>query len=338
MSGRTASDSTTGGGTARGDVTTTDRPADHPADDGADGGVNDRESAPTANGHAASVPTAKEPGPPGPAAAPDDRAERRAALVRRLRDRRSHAVLRWVGPFTPLLLLGVWEAASRTGLLDARFFPPPSSIAGTFVTMVSDGTLREHALATLGRVGVGLVLGLVPGLVAGIALGAVPWLRAVLGPVFATLLPVPKVAVFPLLLLIFGLGEESKYAIVAIGVFFAVFYSTMGGVLQTPPIYFDVARAAGARRIASWTTVALPAALPSVFTGLRLAVGGAFVIIAASEFVGSRTGIGYLIWSAWGTLSVHRMYVGIVTISLLGYLTSLLVGALERRLVPWART
>ena len=83
--------------------------------------------------------------------------------------------------------------------------------------------------------------------------------------------------------------------------------------------------------------MSLPAALPSIFTGLKLAVGGAFVIIAASEFVGSRNGLGYLIWSSWTTFAVAKMYVGIVTISVLGYLSTTLVTVLERRLVPWSR-
>ncbi|WP_283134451.1 ABC transporter permease [Rhizohabitans arisaemae] len=258
-------------------------------------------------------------------------------LVQRLRTHRSGRIPKIIGPFTPLLLLVIWEVASRSGMLDARFFPPPTSIVGTFADLVMAGTLQSHVLATLSRVGVGLILGAVPGLVLGIALGAVPWLRALFGPVFASLLPIPKIAILPLLLLIFGLGEASKWVIVAIGVFFYVFYNTMGGVLQTQPIYFDVARSSGASRWRTWTTVALPAALPSIFTGLKLAVGGAFVIIAASEFLGSRTGIGYLIWSAWGTFSVAKMFVGIVTISLLGYLAGLLVARLERRLVPWSR-
>ncbi|MGW4420722.1 ABC transporter permease [Streptosporangium sp. NPDC004631] len=261
----------------------------------------------------------------------------RELLVGRLRSERSGRVARIAGPFTPILLLLIWEVASRSGMLDARFFPPPTSIVGTFADLVAAGTLQSHALATLSRVGVGLLLGAVPGLLLGIALGAVPLLRALFGPIFASLLPIPKIAILPLLLLIFGLGEASKWVIVAIGVFFYVFYNTMGGVLQIQPIYFDVAKSSGASRWRTWTTVALPAALPSIFTGLKLSVGGAFVIIAASEFVGSRTGIGYLIWSAWGTLSVAKMYVGIVTISLLGYLAGLLVALLERRLVPWSR-
>ncbi|MFI2569587.1 ABC transporter permease [Cellulosimicrobium funkei] len=279
--------------------------------------------------------------PGGAPNAPHDADDRTAEITRELteelRRRRTGRLVRVVGPFTPLLLLAVWELASRTNVLDARFFPPPSSIAETFAQLVGSGELFEHAGITLTRIAIGFVLGAVPGLVLGIALGSVTTLRTLLGPIFASLLPVPKVAIFPLLLLVFGLGEASKYVIVAIGVFFYVFYNAMGGVLQTPQIYFDVATANGAGRLQRWRTVALPAALPSIFTGLKLAVGGAFVIIAASEFVGSRNGLGYLIWSSWTTFAVAKMYVGIVTISVLGYLSTTLVTVLERRLVPWSR-
>ncbi|OYN92253.1 ABC transporter permease [Parenemella sanctibonifatiensis] len=246
-------------------------------------------------------------------------------------------LVRIIGPFTPLLILVLWEVASRVGVLDARFFPPPSAIAETFWTMLSTGDLVEHAAVTLSRIAIGFLMGGIPGLVLGIALGSVTWLRTLLGPIFASLLPVPKVAIFPLLLLVFGLGEMSKYVIVGIGVFFYIFYNAMGGVLQTPQIHFDVATANGANRLQRWSTVALPSALPSIFTGLKLAVGGAFVIIAASEFVGSRNGLGYLIWSSWTTFAVAKMYVGIVTISALGYLSTTLVTLLERRLIPWSR-
>lgn len=258
-------------------------------------------------------------------------------LTTELRTSRKGRAVKIIGPFTPVLLLVVWEIASRANVLDARFFPAPTSIAETFGGLISSGELFEHAAITLTRIAIGFVMGAVPGLLLGIALGSVATLRTLLGPIFASLLPIPKVAIFPLLLLVFGLGEASKYVIVAIGVFFYVFYNAMGGVLQTPQIYSDVAAANGASRLQRWRTVALPAALPSIFTGLKLAVGGAFVVIAASEFVGSRNGLGFLIWSSWTTFAVAKMYVGIVTISVLGYLSTTLVTVLERRLVPWSR-
>ncbi len=170
----------------------------------------------------------------------------------------------------------------------------------------------------------------------GLLLGMFRVPRLLLGPVFAALYPVPKLALLPLLLVIFGLGDASKWAAIAIAAFFLVFYNTLAGVMQIPPIYLDVARNAGASRFQVFRTLALPAALPDVFTGLRLATGTAFVVLAAVEFVGARSGLGSFIWTSWNTLQVDKMYLGIIVLTVLGYLAILLVNWLEGRLVPWA--
>lgn len=278
-----------------------------------------------------------EPAATTPSDATDDRAAIEAELVAAVEATKGSTVLRRIGPFTPVAILLVWELCSRGGLLDDRFFPAPTSIVGTFIEMLTSGALIEDAAITLTRIAVGFALGAVPGVLLGLLLGSVRPLRQLLEPIFSSLLPIPKIAIFPLLLLIFGLGETSKYLIIAIGVFFYLFFNTLTGVMQTPPLYNDVAVANGASPIQRRLTVSLPHALPSIFTGTKLAAGGAFVIIAAAEFVGSQSGLGYLIWSAWSTFAVSKMYVGIVTISLLGYLATMLIGLLERRLVPWVR-
>lgn len=267
----------------------------------------------------------------------EDRKDVEAELSRTVRANQGSRLTRRIGPFTPVLLLLIWELCAQIGLLDTRFFPAPTAIVGTFIEMVADGSLIEHARVTLVRIVIGFLMGAVPGVLLGLLLGSVRWLRQLLEPIFASLLPIPKIAIFPLLLLVFGLGEMSKYLIVAIGVFFYLFFNTLTGVMQTPSLYDDVARASGATPLQRRLTVSLPHALPSIFTGIKLATGGAFVIIAAAEFVGSQSGLGFLIWSTWSSFAVSKMYVGIVTISVLGYAVTLLEGILERRLVPWVK-
>ncbi|ODT16870.1 MAG: taurine ABC transporter permease [Kaistia sp. SCN 65-12] len=244
---------------------------------------------------------------------------------------------RLISYFSPLLILAFWEFASRAGMVDKRFFPAPSSIVDTAWQMIASLELFVHIGATLRRVAVGFVMGAIPALLIGTALGLSPKLHRVFAPIFAALYPVPKIAILPLILLIFGIGDLSKYVVIAIGVFFLVFYNTLSGVRQTPQIYLDVARNAGASWLQTFRRVAMPAALPSVFTGLRLAAGTTYILIAATEFLGARSGVGFFIWAAWQTFSVPRMFVGIVTISLLGYLTLLAFDLIERRLVPWAK-
>lgn len=250
---------------------------------------------------------------------------------------RREALYRKLSYFSPLLLLLIWELSSRTRLIDPRFFPPPSVIACTAWQMIVSLELFTHIWATLRRVAIGYVMGLVPGVLLGLVLGLSAPVRRVLGPIFAALYPVPKIAILPLILLIFGVGDASKYVVIAIGVFFLMFYNTLGAVLQTPQIYLDVARNAGATRLQIFRRIALPSAMTGIFTGMKLAAGSSYIIISAAEFLGARAGVGFFIWASWQTFAVSRMFVGIVVISALGYLTILALEALERRLVPWSK-
>jgi NitT/TauT family transport system permease protein len=237
--------------------------------------------------------------------------------------------------FSPFLLLILWEVLVQAGLLDKRFFPAPSSIVGTFGQLVTSGELFRHLQASIARIIIGFMLGAIPALIVGVTMGLSRWVRAFLSPMVAALYPIPKIAILPLVMLIFGLGEQSKWVIIAIGVFFLVLYNTMAGVMNIPNIYLDVGRNFGASKVQFFWTVALPGALPLIFTGVKLAAGVALLIIVAAEFVGAKTGIGYMIWQSWQTFSVETMYVGLVVISMLGYLVSLGLDELEHLLIPW---
>jgi NitT/TauT family transport system permease protein len=250
---------------------------------------------------------------------------------------RNERIYRTLSYFSPILILLLWEVSAQLELIDRRFFPPPTAIAGTFWDMIVSLELFVHMGATLQRVAVGFLMGAIPGLLIGIVLGLFPRLRQIFGPIFSALYPVPKIAILPLILLIFGVGDMSKYVVIAIGVFFLMYFNTLGGVRQTPQIYLDVARATGSTPLQTLRQIALPSALPQIFTGLKLSAGTSFIIIAAAEFLGARSGVGFFIWSSWQTFSVTRMFVGIVTISLMGYLTLLAIDMIERRLIPWAR-
>lgn len=236
---------------------------------------------------------------------------------------------------SPLLMLAIWEVLVRAGWLDARFFPAPSGVAGTFWSLVVSGELLRHLLASLGRIGAGFVLGAVPALVLGVLMSTIPVLRAALNPVFAATFPIPKIAILPLILILFGLGEASKIVVIAVAVFYLVLFNTMAGVLGIPRIYADVGRSFGAGRLRALLTIALPGALPMIFTGFKLGGGVALLVITAAEFVGARAGLGALIWDSWQTFSIERMFVGLVVISALGYAISLALDELQRRCVPW---
>lgn len=245
------------------------------------------------------------------------------------------AAERLISVSSPLLLIAIWEASGRVGLLDQRFFPPPSAIAETFAEVTASGELANHVLTSLGRIAIGFVIGAVPALILGIVMGLSRMVRAALKPMVGALYPIPKTAIFPLLLLIFGIGEPSKYAIVAIGVFFLVLLNTMAGVLSIEAVYLDVGKNFGAGRLDVFRTIALPGALPLIFTGLRLGWGNALLLIVVAEIIGARSGVGAFIWTAWQTFQVERMYVGLLVISFIGYLSFLLIDELQRWLIPW---
>lgn len=139
----------------------------------------------------------------------------------------------------------------------------------------------------------------------------------------------------PLILLIFGLGESSKVALLAAGVFFPVLINTMAGVLTIPGIYRDVGTNFGARGWRFYTTVAIPWALPVIFAGFKIGMNVAMVLIVIAEITGAKSGIGYMIWNGWLTFDIERMYVGLLVIALLGVVLSLALQSVERWLVPW---
>ncbi len=241
-----------------------------------------------------------------------------------------------LGILSPLLILVLWEIVVRAGLLDARIVPAPSMILETFKSLIESGELARHVGVSLIRVFVGLLLGAIPGLVVGTLMGLSPMTRAIVSPIVASLYPIPKIAIFPLVMAIFGIGELSKYVLVAIAVFFFMAINSFAGVANVDRIYWDVGRSFGVSRSRAILTIALPGALPMILAGLRLSLGVSLLVLVGAEFVGAKSGIGYLVWNSWQVFDVESMYAGIVVIGLLGWAFFAVLDELERRLVPWA--
>jgi ABC-type nitrate/sulfonate/bicarbonate transport system permease component len=262
---------------------------------------------------------------------------RRPALVRSQRNKLSPRD-RMVGVLVPLALLALWEVAARMSWIDVRFFPAPSSVAHAMMASMQSGELTVNTLATLQRLLFGFLVGGIPGLMVGILMGVYRPLRLAFDPLIAATYPIPKSAILPLILLIFGLGESSKIVMVAIGAFYPVAINTTTGVREISKIYFDVGRNFNASRWNIFRTVALPGALPFIMTGAKLGAGLGLILISIAEMMGAKTGLGYMIWSAWETFDVEQMYVGLFVISLIGYLITVLFNELERRVVPWKGT
>jgi ABC-type nitrate/sulfonate/bicarbonate transport system permease component len=238
---------------------------------------------------------------------------------------------------SPLLLLAVWQAGAYFHFVDQRFFPSPISIFGTMIQMLSTGELFVHLAISLQRILIGFALGAIPGIIIGLAMGLWAPVRAIIEPLVDATFPIPKIAILPLFIMIFGLGEESKYAIIATAVIYLVLINTAAGVKNIDRIYMDVGRNFGAGRWLTFTDIALPGALPLILAGLKLGMGVALLVIVSAEFVGARSGIGYLIWTSWQVFEVDKMYVGLMVSALMGFGASIGLGYLERSLVPWTR-
>jgi NitT/TauT family transport system permease protein len=236
---------------------------------------------------------------------------------------------------SPLLLLLLWQLLLMAGIGDRRFIPAPTDIAVRLGLLIENGELAWHTAATLWRVFAGFFLGSVPAVAIGLLMAMFKPVRIFVDPLIAAIFPIPKIALMPLLLLAFGFGDASKIALVAIAVFFPVVVNTYTGAANIEKIYWDVAKNYGASQLVMFTRIVFFGALPTIFAGLRIALAVSFIVLVASEFVASKTGLGFMIWNSWELLQVDIMFVGIVTIGVLGLITSVLFQEIERKVIPW---
>lgn len=244
-------------------------------------------------------------------------------------------VIRTLSILSPLTLLILWELLAQVGAIDIRLFSSPSLIFKSFIPLMLSGDLLNNTAVSVQRVILGFIAGSVPGILLGISMGLSPFIRSAIEPMIAATYPIPKLALMPLILLIFGLGETSKIFTIAIGVFYLVVINTMAGVLSIDKIYLDVAKNFGASRKDFYLTVALPGALPMIFAGLKLGMGMALILIVAAELSAAKAGIGWMIWRSYDMFDIEQMFVALIMLSVLGYIFSLILDLIERLVLPW---
>jgi ABC-type nitrate/sulfonate/bicarbonate transport system permease component len=256
--------------------------------------------------------------------------DRTAFLVRR-----EHRAVR---ALAVLGLLVVWELFTRVGWVPALFLPSPLGVLRELVEMARSGQILIHVVASLRRLLLGFALGAGAGMSAGVAVGFFSLAEAVGQPLIAATFPIPKIALLPLLILWLGIGETSKVAVIALGVFFPMAINTYAGVRQADPLLIRAAVSFGAGRWSVIRKVVIPSALPMVFAGLKLGAGTALLLLVAAEMIGAESGIGFLVLQAGNLMETTRLMVGIVVLSLLGVLSHWALTWLERRVVPWRHT
>lgn len=251
--------------------------------------------------------------------------------------RRRTLMERGLAILVPVALISLWQLLAGAGVLESNYFPPPSDIAASWSDLLASGVYQESVLASLSRIVSGYLLGTSCAVALGLVIGSVRLLRVALEPTISALYTVPKLAILPLLLLIFGLGETSKILLVALTCFFVVLINTIDAVSSVSPRYHDVGRSCGASRWSTLVHITLPAALPQTLTGMRIASGLAVIVIVGAEFVAADAGLGFLVWNSWNLGVPEHMYVGIVSISLIGVIVGLVLRGVEWLLTPWNR-
>jgi NitT/TauT family transport system permease protein len=235
----------------------------------------------------------------------------------------------WIG------VLLIWEWGANTGWIARLFFPAPSVILAVFARQIANGELLIALGYTLARLGLGLMLGALPGLLLGLVMGWSRAVRVVAEPVVAALHPLPKLALLPLVLVIFGIGEQSKIVMIALVAFFPMLINSMSGVQQIDSQTWEVARHYNARGWILLRRVILPGSLPMILAGAKLAVNVALLITVTVEMVTARQGLGATIWLAWQTLRTENLYAALIVIASLGLLTNWILDQLTARWIPW---
>ena len=238
----------------------------------------------------------------------------------------------------PLLLLFVWEALSARRIINPAILPAPSSIFSTCWSMLTSGEIARHMRMSAFRVCSGFLLGSVGGLVLGILIGLFHKIDRALTLIIGVLRPIPMIALIPLFILWMGIDETSKIAVITVGSFWSVLINTIYGIKSVDKKLVEVAFILKKSRMETLLKIVLPAALPSIFAGIRLGASNAWACVVAAEMIAASSGIGYLVMFAREVSQPDVMLVGILMIGLFGLLIDFLLVHLEKRLLRWNET
>lgn len=237
--------------------------------------------------------------------------------------------------FALFALIAAWELCSLLGVLPALFMPAPHAVLRALYDLSISGKLVSHVAASLGRILLGWILGTSAGLSLGFAMGMFSVARALGMALTAALFPVPKIALLPLFILWFGIGEPAKVATIAFGVFFPTVVSTYAAVDHVPRNLIAMAQSFGVPARAIVWKVIVPGALPGVLAGFRISSSIALILVVAAEMIGAQVGIGAFVLTAGNLMQTDQLIAGVLVLSVLGLTTSGLISALERRLLRW---
>jgi ABC-type nitrate/sulfonate/bicarbonate transport system permease component len=239
------------------------------------------------------------------------------------------SVQHWIVPVT---LLVAWQALGSTALLP-RYLPPPTMILSALYEIAADGELSRAVAVSLYRAAFGFAFGTGAGMAVGLCAGLIPAVRHFFEPLVSFLYAVPKIAFLPIFLLLFGLGSESKIAIVSFSCFFPVFVASQHALRSANKRLIWSAQNMGALRATLFFRVFLPAAAPQLFAGARIGLANSFVVLFAAELMGAQGGLGPLISDGEDAARFDLMFAGIVTFAVLGFAADRILMAIRGRVL-----
>ncbi len=232
-------------------------------------------------------------------------------------------------------LVLVWQAGASAGWLSSQFLPPPIAILRALWSLGASGELWRHLGASMQRLAVGWSLGTVCGIALGFAVGVSSWVRAPGMAVVSALFPIPKIALVPLFIVWFGIGEGSKIATLALGVFFPTVINTAAGVDAVAKNLVRMGQAFGLSEAAILRKIVWPGALPAILSGFRVTSSIAIILLVAAEMIGAERGIGAFVLQAGNLYDVENLMAGILVLSLMGLTVAWVLGRVERAVFGW---
>ena len=238
---------------------------------------------------------------------------------------------------SPVVLVVAWEAAARTGLLPAEKLPAPADVVAAGWRLTQEGTLGVHLADSVTRAAIGMLIGGALALALGAAAGLLRLGDDLVDPPVQMARMLPHLGLVPLLIIWVGIGEELKITLVALGAFFPIYFNTYAGIRDIDERLVEAARTCGLGAAARLRHVILPGALPSLFLGLRLAIGAAWLSLVVGEQVNAQTGIGFLMMEARDFSQTDVVLLGLLIYALLGLASDLGLRIVERRVLTWRR-
>jgi len=244
---------------------------------------------------------------------------------------------RWVTSWAGVaVLLVLWQAAPNLGWVDKTFLPPLSQVLHAWWDLARTGELWDDVQVSLQRSLTGFGIAIAAGVPLGLAIGWYPLAAELLNPVLTIFLNTAALALLPVFTLILGIGETSKITIVVYASVWPILYNTIAGVRGVDPLLIKSARSLGVGQLRLFQKVILPAATPTIFTGVRLGGAASILVLITTEMVGAKSGLGYLIINSQFNFQIPQMYAGIITVSAVGVVFNTLLRALERRFSLWS--